>query len=99
MFSYIIPNVTLLLHAVGTVYQVGWEKNCGCNGQKLPMFIELVAHCDNHLLAWYHWKKEQKWDHSRRLQELQKQDDIDAATFRKVTQEKEQAAITAQQTE
>ena len=63
------------------------------------MFVELVARRDNHVLAWYRWKKEQKRDHSRRLQGLQKQDNIDAATFRKVTQEKERVAITAQRTE
>ena len=43
IFSYIVPNVALSLHAVGAVYQVGWEKNCGCNGQKPPIFVELVA--------------------------------------------------------
>ena len=67
MFSYIVPNVTLSLHAVGALYQIGWERNCGCNGQKLPMFNELVARRDNHVLVWYRWKKEQKRDHSRRL--------------------------------
>ena len=99
MFSYIIPNIALSLHAVGAVYQIGWEKHCGCNGQQPPVFVELVARRDNHVLAWYRWKKEQKRDHSRRLQGLQKQDNIDAATFRKVTQEKERVAITAQRTE
>ena len=99
MFSYIVPNITLLLHAVGAVYQVGWERSCGCNGQKLPVFTELVARRDNHILAWHCWKKEQKRDHSRRLQELQRQDDINAAAFRKMTQEKEQAAVIAQQAE
>ena len=63
------------------------------------MFNELVAHRDNHVLAWYCWKKEQKQDHLRRLWELQRQDDIDAAAFRKVTQEKERATVTAQQAE
>ena len=96
MFSYIVPNVALSLHTVGAVYQVGWEKNCGCNGQKLPRFTELVARRDNHVLAWYHWKKEQKRDHLRKLRELQRQDDIDVAAFRKATQEKERVAITAQ---
>ena len=95
MFSYIVPNIILLLHAMGTVYQVGWEKSCGCNRQKPPAFVELVACHNNHVLAWYRWKKEQKWDHSRKLQELQKQDNIDAAAFRKATQEKEQAMIMA----
>ena len=99
MFSYIIPNVPLLLHAMGMTYQVQWEKDCGCNGQRPPMFVELVACSNNHVLAWYHWKKEQKWDHSRKLWELQRQDDIDMATFRKVTQEKERVAITAQRME
>ena len=99
MFSYIVPNVTLLLHAVGAVYQVGWERSCGCNGQKPPVFNKLVTRRDNHVLAWYRWKKEQKQDHSRRLRELQKQDNIDAAAFRKVTQEKERAAVTAQRAE
>ena len=99
MFSYIVPNVTLSLHAVGALYQIGWERNCGCDGQKPPVFTELVAHRDNHVLAWHRWKKEQQRDHSRRLQELQRQDDIDAAAFRKATQEKERAAITAQQAE
>ena len=99
MFSYIVPNVTLSLHMVGTVYQVGWERSCGCNGQKPPTFVKLVAHCDNHVLAWYRWKKEQKWDHLRRLQELQRQDDIDAVTFRKTTQEKERAVVAARWTE
>ena len=99
MFSYIVPNVTLSLHAVGVVYQVGWERNCGCNGQKLPMFTKLVTRHDNHVLAWYRWKREQKRDHSRRLQELQRQDDIDAAAFREVAQKKERVAVTAQQAE
>ena len=63
------------------------------------MFNELVARRDNHVLAWHHWKKEQKRDHSRRLRELQRQDDIDAAAFRKATREKERATVTAQQTE
>ena len=63
------------------------------------MFTELVARRDNHVLAWYRWKKEQKRDHSRRLRELQKQDDIDMAAFRKATQEKERAAVTAQRAE
>ena len=99
MFSYIVPNVTLSLHAVGAVYQIGWEQNCGCNGQKPPVFNELVARRDNHILAWHRWKKEQKRDHSRRLRELQRQGDIDAAAFRKATQEKERAAITAQRAE
>ena len=99
MFSYIVPNVTLSLHEVGAVYQVQWKQNCGCNGQKPPVFTELVARRDNHVLAWYHWKKEQKRDHSRRLRELQKQDDLDAAAFRKATQEKERAAVTIQRTE
>ena len=44
-------------------------------------------------------EKEQKRNHSRRLRELQRQDDIDAAAFRKATQEKERAAITAQRAE
>ena len=96
MFSYIVPNVTLSLHEVGVVYQVQWEQSCGCNRQKPPVFTELVAHRDNHILAWYCWKREQKQDHSRRLQELQKQDNIDAAAFRKATQEKERAVVTAQ---
>ena len=96
MFSYIVPNVTLLLHAVGTAYQVGWERSCRCNGQEPPVFTELVAHRDNHVLVWYCWKKEQKWDHSRRLQELQRQDDVHAAAFRKATHEKERVAATAQ---
>lgn len=99
MFSYIILNVTLSLHAVGAVYQIGWEKDCGCNGQKPPVLVELVAHCDNHVLAWYCWKKEQKQDHLKKLQELQKQDDINVATFRKATQERERATITTQWTE
>ena len=99
MFSYIVPNVTLSLHGVSTAYQVGWERSCGCNGQGLPVFVELVARRDNHILAWYCWKREQKWDHSRRLRELQRQDDIDAAAFRKATQEKERVVITAQRTE
>ena len=99
MFSYIIPNVTLSLHEVGAVYQVGWERSCGCNGQKPPAFNELVARRDNHVLAWHRWKKEQQRDHSRRLRELQRQDDIDAAAFRKATQEKERAAVIAQRTE
>ena len=99
MFSYIVPNITLLLHAVGAVYQVGWEQSCGCNGQKLPIFIKLVTRCNNHILAWYRWKKEQKWDHLRKLWELQRQDDIDVATFRKATREKEQAVIATQRTE
>ena len=60
------------------------------------MFTELVAHRNNHILAWYRWKREQKQDHLRRLRELQQQDNIDAAAFRKATQEKERAAITAQ---
>ena len=96
MFSYIAPNVTLSLHEVGVVYQEQWERSCGCNRQKPPMFTELVACRDNHVLVWYRWKREQKRDHSRRLRELQKQDDIDAVAFRKATQEKEQAAVTAQ---
>ena len=99
MFSYIVPNVILSLHEVGAVYQVQWERDCGCNGQRPPTFTELVARRDNHVLAWHRWKKEQKRDHSRRLQELQRQDDIDAAAFRKATQEKERAAVTAQQAE
>ena len=89
MFSYIVPNITLSLHEVGVVYRVQWEQSCGCNGQKLPVFNELVARRDNHVLAWHRWKKEQKQDHSRRLRELQRQDNIDAAAFRKATQEKE----------
>ena len=99
MFSYIVPNVTLSLHEVGAVYQVGWERSCGCNGQKPPAFNELVACRDNHVLAWHRWKKEQQRDHSRRLRELQRQDDIDAAAFRKATQEKERAAVVAQRAE
>ena len=81
MFSYIVPNKVLSLHTVGTVYQVGWEKSCRCNGQKPPTFVELVTHHDNHVLAWYCWKKEQKQDHSRKLLELQKQDNINMAAF------------------
>ena len=99
MFSYIVPNVALSLHEVGTVYQVQWERRCRCNGQKSPVFTELVTRHNNHVLAWYHWKREQKRDHTRRLQELQKQDNIDAVTFRKATQEKERAAFTAQRAE
>ena len=99
MFSYIVPNVTLSLHEVGAVYQVQWERSCRCNRQKPPVFTELVACCNNHILAWHRWKKEQKRNHSRRLQELQRQDDIDAAAFRKATQEKEQAAVTARRVE
>ena len=99
MFSYIVPNVVLSLHEVGAVYQVQWEQNCGCNGQRLPVFTELVARRDNHVLAWYRWKREQKRDHSKRLRELQKQDDLDAAAFRKATKEKELEAVTAQQAE
>ena len=99
MFSYIVPNVTLSLHEVGAVYRVQWEQSCGCNGQKPPTFNELVARRDNHILAWHRWKKEQKRDHSRRLRELQRQDDIDAAAFRKATQEKERATVIAQRTE
>ena len=79
----------LSLHEVGAVYQVQWERSCGCNRQKPPVFTELVARRDNHVLAWHRWKKEQKWDHSRRLRELQRQDDIDVAAFRKATQEQE----------
>ena len=63
------------------------------------MFNELVARRDNHVLAWHRWKKEWKRDHSRRLRELQKQDDIDATAFGKATQEKERATVTAQRTE
>ena len=99
MFSYIVPNVTLSLHEVGAVYRVQWEQSCGCNGQKPPTFNELVARRDNHILAWHRWKKEQKRDHSRRLRELQRQDDIDAAAFRKATQEKERATVVAQRAE
>ena len=99
MFSYIVPNIALSLHEVGAVYQVQWERSCGCNGQKPPVFTELVARRDNHILAWYRWKREQKRDHARRLRELQKQDDINAVAFRKATQEKERAAVTAQQAE
>ena len=99
MFLYIVPNVILSLHEVGAVYQVQWERDCGCNGQRPPMFTELVARRDNHILAWYRWKKEQKRDHSRRLRELQKQDNLDAAAFRKATQEKERAMVTAQRAE
>ena len=99
MFSYIVPNVTLSLHAVGALYQIGWEQNCGCNGQKPPVFTELVARRDNHILAWHRWKKEQKRDHLRRLRELQRQDDIDAATFRKATQETKRTVIVAQRAE
>ena len=99
MFSYIVPNVTLSLHAVGAVYQIGWEQNCGCNGQKPPVFNELVARRDNHVLAWHRWKKEQKRDHSRKLRELQKQDDIDAAAFRKAAKEQERAAVVTRRTE
>ena len=99
MFSYIVPNITLSLHEVGAVYQVQWERSCGCNGQKPPVFTELVARRDNHILAWHRWKKEQKWSHQRRLQELQRQDNIDAAAFRKATREKERAAVTARQAE
>ena len=99
MFSYIVPNVTLSLHEVGAAYQVGWERSCGCKGQKPPAFNELVARRDNHVLAWHRWKKEQQRDHSRRLRELQRQDDSDAAAFRKATREKERAAITAQRAE
>ena len=99
MFSYIVPKVTLSLHTVGAAYQVEWERSCGCNGQRLPIFIKLATHHDNHILAWYCWKKEQRQDHSRKLQELQKQDNIDVAAFRKAIQEKEWAVITAQWTE
>lgn len=99
MFSHIVPNMTLLLHTMGAVYQVGWENSCGCSGQKLPAFVELVTHHDNHVLAWYCWKKEQKQDHSKKLQELQKQDNIDVAAFQKGTQEKERALVIAQQME
>ena len=99
MFSYIVPNIVLSLHEVGAVYQVQWERNCGCNGQRPPVFTELVARRDNHVLAWYRWKREQKQDHSKRLRELQKQDDLDAAAFRKTTREKELEAVTAQQAE
>ena len=63
------------------------------------MFTELVARRNNHILAWYRWKKEQKRDHSRRLRELQRQDDLDTAALRRVTQEKEQAAIITQRAE
>ena len=99
MFSYIVPNVTLSLHAVGAVYQIGWERSCGCNGQKPPVFNELVARRDDHVLAWHRWKKEQKRNHSKKLRELQKQDDIDAAAFRKAAKEQERAAVVAQRTE
>ena len=99
MFSYIVPNVVLSLHEVGAVYQVQWERNCGCNGQRPPVFAELVACRDNHILAWYRWKREQKRDHLKRLRELQNQDDLDAAAFRKTTREKELEAVTAQQAE
>ena len=91
--------MTLSLHAMGAVYQVGWEKNCGCNAQKPPTFVKLVTRPDNHMLAWYCWKKEQKRNHSRKLWELQRQDNINMATFGKVTQEKEQAMVIAQQME
>ena len=99
MFSYIVPNVALSLHAVGALYQTGWEQSCGCNGQKLPVVTELVAHRDNHVLAWHCWKKEQKRDHSRKLRELQIQDDIDAAAFRKAAKEQERVAVVAQRAE
>ena len=99
MFSYIVPNFTLSLHEVGAVYQVQWERSCGCNGQKPLIETELVARRDNHVLAWYRWKREQKWDHLRRLRELQRQDNIDAAAFRRATQETERAAVTAQRAE
>ena len=99
MFSYIVPNVTLSLHAVGAAYQVQCERCCGCNGQKPPVVTELVTHHDNHVLAWYRWKKEQKWENSKRLRELQKQDDLDAAAFRKVTQEKERMEVIARRAE
>ena len=99
MFSYIVPKITLSLHEVGAVYRVQWEQSCECNGQKPPTFNELVARRDNHILAWHRWKREQKRDHSRRLRELQRQDDIDAAAFRKATKEKERTAVTAQRAE
>ena len=63
------------------------------------MFNELVARRDNHVLAWHRWKKEQKRDHSRKLRELQKQDNIDAAAFRKAAKEQERAVVVAQRTE
>ena len=42
MFSHIVPNMILLLHAMGAVYQVGWEKSCGCKRQKPPTLCFFV---------------------------------------------------------
>ena len=98
-FSYIVPNTNLSLHAVGAAYQVDWERTCRCNGLVAPTLIKLVAKHDNHVLAWYCWKKQQRQDNSIKLKELQQQDDLDAAAYRKVVHEKDQAAVVAQRTE
>ena len=90
MFSFIVPNVRLTLREVSAVYQITWEWSTRVKGQIAPIDKEirpilstLVAQCDNHVKTWFRWKKEQARTHRLRLQELQRQDDLETAAMRK----------------
>ena len=50
MFSFIVPNQTLSLHTVGTIYNMDWEQQCGCNGARTAHATEeLVTQHDSHV--------------------------------------------------
>jgi hypothetical protein len=93
MFSYIVPKTKLLLHAVGAVYKVNWERSCGCKRHAAPTSNELVTIHDNHIQAWYRWKKEQKRHERKQLRDLQEQDNLNAAVYRKTVRERQQRAV------
>ena len=90
MFSFIVPNVRLTLREVSAVYQIAWERSTRVKVQIAPIDKEikpisstLVAQRDNHVKIWFRWKKEQARAHRLRLQELQRQDDLETAAMRK----------------
>ena len=94
MFSFIVPNVQLTLREVSAIYQIAWERSTRVKVQIAPIDKEikpissaLVAQCDNHVKIWFRWKKEQARAHRLRLQELQRQDDLETAAMRKRVQE------------
>ena len=94
MFSFIVPNVRLTLREVSAIYQIAWERSTRVKVRIAPIDKEikpisnvLVAQRDNHVKAWFRWKKEQARAHRLHLRELQRQDDLETAAMRKRVQE------------
>ena len=83
-----------MLREVSAIYQIAWERSTRVKVQIAPIDKEikpissvLVAQRDNHVKAWFRWRKEQARAHRLHLQELQRKDDLETAAMRKRVRE------------